>query len=95
MAGCHHGEPSNRMVNSARLPKVLDPRDQLRFCTGRVATGFIGKLGWELATGSTLFVYSVAANFTPLPLSHVVGGIVGVLVWFAAQISCKCYSARL
>jgi len=50
-----------------------------------VVAGFVGKLVWELSTGTTLFVDSAAANFTPLPLAHVVGGAVGLLTWFAAR----------
>ena len=46
-----------------------------------IATAFVGKILWELATGSTLFVDSSAAGFTPLPLVHAVGGCVGVLTW--------------
>jgi len=55
-----------------------------------VAGGFIGKLTWELTTGTTLFVNSAAANFTPLPLAHAVGGVVGLLAWFAARTLCRC-----
>ncbi len=39
--------------------------------------GFEAKLGYELVTGTTLFVDSSAAGFTPLPLVHAVGGLVG------------------
>lgn len=45
------------------------------------AAGFVGKLLWELVTGSTLFVNSSAAGFTPLPLVHAAGGIAGILAW--------------
>jgi len=48
-----------------------------------LGTGFAAKIGWEAATGSTLFVDSSRAGFVPLPLAHVVGGIVGVVAWLA------------
>jgi len=54
-----------------------------------IAAGFIGKLVWEFTTGTTLFVDSAGANFTPLPLAHVVGAVVGMVVWFAARLSGK------
>jgi rhomboid family GlyGly-CTERM serine protease len=46
-----------------------------------LTAGFVGKIAWEMATGQTLFVDSSAAGFTPLPLVHVVGAVVGFLVW--------------
>ncbi len=55
-----------------------------------MATGFVAKIGWELATGQTLFVDSAAAGFTPLPLVHAVGGLGGILVWFVdARLRCS------
>jgi rhomboid family GlyGly-CTERM serine protease len=44
-----------------------------------VAVGFVAKLVFELATGGTLFVDSPAAGMVPVPLAHVVGGLVGVI----------------
>lgn len=44
-----------------------------------VLLGFCGKIGFELATGTTLFVDSQAAEMIPLPLSHLVGAAVGCL----------------
>jgi len=44
-----------------------------------VLLGFCGKIGFELATGATLFVDSQAAEMIPLPLSHLVGAAVGCL----------------
>jgi rhomboid family GlyGly-CTERM serine protease len=41
--------------------------------------GFAGKIGYEMATGATLFVDSPAAGFVPLPLVHVIGGASGLL----------------
>lgn len=41
--------------------------------------GFVAKIGYELATGATLFVDSAAAGFAPLPLAHVIGAATGLL----------------
>lgn len=38
---------------------------------------FAGKIGYELATGATLFVDSHGGGFTPLPLVHIVGAAAG------------------
>ena len=40
--------------------------------------GLIGKTLFELTCGGTLFVES--ANFTPVPVAHIAGSIVGALV---------------
>ncbi len=42
--------------------------------------GFAGKIVFELATGGSVFVDSTAANFTPAPLAHLIGLVVGGLV---------------
>ena len=39
---------------------------------------FLGKVGYETATGTTLFVDSHAAGFIPLAIAHLVGGCAGV-----------------
>jgi rhomboid family GlyGly-CTERM serine protease len=46
---------------------------------GLALLGFLAKIGYELATGATLFVDSAAAGFTPLPLVHAVGGATGAI----------------
>jgi rhomboid family GlyGly-CTERM serine protease len=51
-----------------------------------LAAAFVAKIGWEIATGQTLFVDSTAAGFTPLPLVHAVGGVVGAAVWFGHSL---------
>lgn len=43
------------------------------------AVGFVGKTGFELATGQTLFVAG-SAEFVGVPLAHVVGFVVGAAV---------------
>jgi rhomboid family GlyGly-CTERM serine protease len=45
---------------------------------GAALAGFAGKLGYEIVTGATLFVDSTGSEFVPLPLVHVVGGLVGL-----------------
>jgi rhomboid family GlyGly-CTERM serine protease len=44
-----------------------------------VSAAFAAKIGFELCTGSTVFVDSAAAGMTPVPLAHVVGGLIGLL----------------
>ncbi|MFQ5804118.1 MAG: rhombosortase [Candidatus Methylomirabilales bacterium] len=41
---------------------------------------FIGKVGYEVATGGTIFVDSRAAYMVPVPLAHCVGAAVGMIV---------------
>jgi rhomboid family GlyGly-CTERM serine protease len=43
-----------------------------------VSVGFAAKIGFELCTGTTLFVESGPAGLIPVPLAHVVGGLVGI-----------------
>jgi rhomboid family GlyGly-CTERM serine protease len=42
--------------------------------------GFAGKIAFELTTGGTVFVDSAAGDFTPAPLAHLFGILVGGLV---------------
>ncbi len=53
---------------------------------GFVTAGFLGKTGFELLTGDTLFVDSAAAGMVPLPLVHVVGALVGLICGLFSQI---------
>ncbi len=48
--------------------------------------GLLAKLGYEVATGATLFVDSSSAGFTPLPLVHAVGVGAGVLVAWSGKL---------
>ncbi|HEX4146321.1 MAG TPA: rhombosortase [Pirellulales bacterium] len=50
-----------------------------------MAAGLALKIGWESATGTTLFVDSARAGFVPLPSVHAVGGIVGIAAWLASR----------
>jgi len=43
-----------------------------------ISAGFAAKVGLEVSTGGTLFVDSAAAGMTPVPLAHVVGGLIGL-----------------
>lgn len=45
-----------------------------------VLCGFLGKLGYELATSQTLFVRSAAAGMVPIPLAHLIGGLIGAAI---------------
>ncbi len=47
---------------------------------GGLLMGLATKIAFELATGTTLFVDAAAANFQPVPLAHVVGGVIGLAV---------------
>jgi hypothetical protein len=49
-------------------------------CLWMLMGGFAGKVGYELASGSTFFVDSRAAGFVPVPLAHAVGFLAGAIV---------------
>jgi hypothetical protein len=53
-------------------------------CTA-VLLAFAGKVGYECVTDATLFVDSAAASMIPIPLAHVVGGIVGLVCGVCAS----------
>ena len=56
------------------------PGDRLvTFVTGAALAGFAAKTLWEIAAGSTVFVRD-ASGFEPLPLAHVIGGTIGLLI---------------
>ena len=42
--------------------------------------GFAAKIGYELISAQTVFVNAGAANFIPVPVAHIVGFAVGVVV---------------
>ena len=52
---------------------------------GAVLLGFAGKVVFEMATGTTVFVDSAAAGMTPLPLAHVAGAAVGLAAGIGRQ----------
>lgn len=43
-------------------------------------TGLIGKIAFEFVSADTLFVNASGAGFTPVPLAHLVGAIVGMML---------------
>lgn len=50
--------------------------------TALVIIGFVAKTAFEVVTAQTVFVDSTAAAMVPVPLAHIVGGIVGLTsVW--------------
>jgi multisubunit Na+/H+ antiporter MnhF subunit len=56
--------------------------------------GFIAKLAYEIATGTTLFVNSSAAGFVPLPLVHAVGGSIGAVIGSRSASAAHLFFAR-
>lgn len=57
---------------------VGDGRRKHALLLGALLVAFAGKIGYEFATGATLFVDSTTA-FVPIPLAHVAGGTVGMV----------------
>lgn len=55
-------------------------RRGMQWLLALLSIGFAGKIAYEMATGQTVFVDSAAAAFTPLPVVHVVGAVVGFCV---------------
>ncbi len=53
--------------------------------TAAVVAGFVAKIGYEFATGATLFVDSTAAQMLPVPAAHVVGAILGAACGIRAK----------
>ena len=54
-------------------------RDQLAMASTCVA-GFVLKVSFELVTGATLFVETLGAGTVGVPLVHLAGVVVGLLV---------------
>ena len=54
--------------------------------------GLIGKTLFELAGGGTLFVES--ANFTPVPIAHIAGAIVGALIALGRRMKLREFGVR-
>jgi hypothetical protein len=61
-----------------------------------VGIGFAAKVGFEVLSGTTLFVDSAAAGLIPVPLAHVVGGLVGMAcgVWEKATENAHSFRAK-
>jgi len=54
----------------------------LLFC---LLAGLVVKIAFEMFTGGTIFVDAATADFHPVPLAHVVGAAVGIVVGFFAR----------
>ena len=62
------------------MHKALKERDWSRFAMAASAgTGYLAKIVYEFISGSALFV-KTNEIFAPVPLVHLAGGIVGLLV---------------
>ncbi|MGH7411347.1 MAG: rhombosortase, partial [Candidatus Methylomirabilis sp.] len=59
-----------------------------------VFLAFIGKVGFEMATGRTIFVDSTAAHMLPVPLAHCIGAVVGVIVGMTGYCTTRCAEPR-
>jgi len=46
---------------------------------------FAAKIGFELATGTTLFVHELAPGVASLPMAHVIGAAIGLLAQLRLQ----------
>lgn len=42
--------------------------------------GFAAKCGWEFFAGTSVFADNAGAVFAPVPLVHLIGGVVGGLM---------------
>ena len=62
---------------------IRDRRSNVVALAGLVLAGFVAKILFETVTGSTIFVDSTAAGMVPIPLVHVVGGVVGLVAGLA------------
>jgi rhomboid family GlyGly-CTERM serine protease len=56
--------------------------------------GLAGKIAFELATGSTVFVDHAAAGFEPAPLAHLVGLVVGAALGLTGCREMHVYEKR-
>lgn len=65
------------LVTSVLRTSVLNRDYLLTFATAISLAAAAAKTAWELTTGAAVFVN--AANFEPLPLAHVIGGVAGLL----------------
>lgn len=66
------------------LHGLREERAWRRLCLGVLAV-MIGKIGIELAFGTSVMVYLSAQSFTPMPISHAVGAASAVLVYLSLR----------
>ena len=57
---------------------MIEQRGRDRAIVAIAFAGFLAKIGFELATGSTLFVHELAPGVVALPMAHVIGAAVGI-----------------
>lgn len=60
-------------------------RGQVLFAGGCLLA-FMGRTGLEWCLGEPLFVDSGASGFAPVPMAHVLGGLVGAVIGFVPQV---------
>jgi rhomboid family GlyGly-CTERM serine protease len=60
-----------------------------------VIAGIIAKIAYEMASGQGAFVDTAAQGFVPVPLAHVLGGIIGAVVELFPRITGPSVSAAL
>jgi rhomboid family GlyGly-CTERM serine protease len=60
-------------------------RDCALALCGAACAAFVAKVGFELATGATLFVSQLGPGLAPLPEAHLVGGAAGILTALLAR----------
>lgn len=64
--------------------------------SGLVLVAFAGKIAFECLSGATLFVDSVATSMIPVPLAHLVGGLIGAICGGARFLPWSaCYSSQV
>jgi rhomboid family GlyGly-CTERM serine protease len=61
------------------ISQNLERDRQLSLAAGLALAAFIAKTAYECASGNVLFVQPETA-FAPLPLSHVIGGTIGLII---------------
>lgn len=67
--------------------KLREGKPLWALAVAAAALAFAGKISWELATGTAVFVDSAAAGMVPVPLAHLVGAACGAVVggWLGFQ----------
>ncbi|MBW3598369.1 MAG: rhombosortase [Planctomycetes bacterium] len=71
-----------------RRGRQVGPWDRLAgVMPAALLLGLIAKIAYEYATGQTLFVNSAASGFTPVPLAHLIGAVVGFVLAAAGKLA--------
>jgi rhomboid family GlyGly-CTERM serine protease len=60
---------------------------------GSLIVGMVGKITWEALGNGSLFVDVAGSGFTPVPLAHFVGALIGMVV-AARKLRAKCRPAN-